>query len=50
MKDFRKELWVSIIIILLVVFCLAYMYHFAKCSSMNVWEMPGYCIYLLSNK
>lgn len=50
MENFRKWLWIAIIVILVIIFWLAYMYYFVECSSTPVSEMPWYCIYLLSNK
>ena len=50
MENFRKWLWTAIIVILVIIFWLAYMYYFLECANTPVSEMPWYCVYLLSNK
>lgn len=49
MEKFWKWLWIAIIVTVIIAFLMAYMYYFVECSSMNVTEMPWYCVYFLSN-
>jgi len=50
MENFKKWLWATIVVIIVIAILIVYMYYFVECSSMNVSEMPWYCIYLLQNK
>lgn len=49
MKDFWKWLWIAIIIIIIAFFWTVYIYRFIECASMDISEMPWYCIYILNN-
>lgn len=48
MKDFRRWLWITFIVVMVIAFLMAYMRYFVECSNMEVSEMPWYCLYLLS--